>query len=88
MDELGGLRGGAVRLDQQVLVEVSDPAAGLQLRVGGRLRALSLLSWARGVQVHQVLQRAAVRSLGDGRKLLSARLLLPGHWTDGDRWRT
>lgn len=87
VDELGGFRGAAVRLDQQVFVEVADPAAGLQLGVGGRFCTLSLFSPV-SVQLHQVLQRAAVCSLSDRRKLLSARLLVPGNWTDGDRWRT
>ena len=87
VDELGGFRGGAVPLDQQVLVEVADPAAGLQLGEGGRFCTLTLFSPV-GVQVHQVLQGAAVCSLSDRRKLLSARLLLPGNRTDGDRWRT
>lgn len=65
VDELGGLRGGAIRLNQQVFVEVTDPAASLQLWVGGCLCTLSLSS-ALGVEVHQVLQRAPVGSFGDG----------------------
>lgn len=64
VDELGGFRGGAVRLDQQVLVEVSHPAAGLQFGVGGCFRALAL-SPSVSVEVHQVVQGAAVRPLCD-----------------------
>lgn len=87
VDELGGFRGGAISLNQQVLVEVSHPAASLQFGVRGRLCTLTLSSSV-AVEVHQVLEGAAVRPLCDRWKLMSARLLLPGHWTDGDRWRT
>lgn len=64
VDELGGFRGGAVSLDQQVLVEVSHPAAGLQFGVRGRLCTLTLSSSV-AVEVHQVLEGAAVRPLCD-----------------------
>lgn len=68
---------GAACLDQQVLVEVADPAAGLHLGEAGCWRAVTPVS----VQVHDVLLR-------DGRELLGAGLLLPRNWTDGYRWRT
>lgn len=64
MDELGGFGGGVVSLDQQVLVEVSDPAAGLQLDEGRRFGTLTLSSSV-DVEVHQVLQRAAVCPVRD-----------------------
>lgn len=86
VDELGRLGGGAVAVNQQVLVEVSDPASSLHFGVRLHLCSL-LLPSPRGVVVHQVPQRAAVCSLGDRRELVRARLLIPGHWTDGDRWR-
>lgn len=82
VDELGGLGGHAVGLDQKVLVEVPHPAAGLQFGVGGGLPP------AVGLQVHEVLQGAAFRPLGERGELVGAGLLVPGHWTDGDRWRT
>lgn len=86
VDELGRLGGGAVAVNQQVLVEVSDPASSLHFGVRLHLCSL-LLPSPRGVIVHQVPQRAAVCSLGDRRELVGARWLIPGHWTDGDRWR-
>lgn len=86
-DELGGLGGGAVGLDQQVLVQVSHPAAGLQPGVGGRVRATALSS-SRRVHLHQLLQGTGVGSLGDRGEVVSAGLLVPGHRTDGDRRRT
>lgn len=47
--ELGGFGGlSTACLDQQVLVEVPDPTAGLHLRVGGGLRAVT--SWSIQVQ--------------------------------------
>lgn len=90
VDELGGVCSAAVALDQQVLVEVADPAAGLQLGVGGRVRRgrWGLRRPPMAVHVHQLVQRAAVRALSDWRKVMSAGLLLPGHGTDGHRWRT
>lgn len=49
--ELGGFGGlSAACLDQQVLVEVPDPTAGLHLRVGGGLRAVT----SRSIQVQDV----------------------------------
>lgn len=87
MDELRGLGSGAVPLDQQVLVEVAHPAAGLQLGVGGCVGTLPLAPpWP--VQVHQVVGGVNVGSLGDRREVLSARLLIPGDRADGDRRRT
>lgn len=90
MDELGGVCGSAVALDQQVLVEVADPAASLQPGVGRRVGRgqWGLQRPPVAVHVHQLIQRAAVRALGDGREVVSAGLLLPGHGTDGHRWRT
>lgn len=90
MDELGGVCSGAVALDQQVLVEVADPAAGLQPGVGWCVRhgRWGLRCPPMAVHIHQLVQRAAIRALSDWREVVSAGLLLPGHRTDRHRWRT
>jgi len=79
VEDLGGLGGRAVGLDQQVLVEVPHPAADLQPGVRGRA--------ALGLQLQQLLQ-GTVGPLGERRELMSAGLLVTGHRADGHRWRT
>lgn len=64
VDELSGFRGSTVPLNQQVLVEVSDTASSLQLRVRGCFCVRSL-SLALGIEGYQVLKGAAVCSLSD-----------------------
>lgn len=64
VDELGGFRGSVVCLDQQVLVEVTDSAASLQLGVRRRVCGVSL-GPPLGLHVHQLLQGTAIRAISD-----------------------